>query len=373
MRMITEHRIGTGEPVDGLRGVAVIAILFAAWAPLTVWSGSPTARALDLGADLFLIISGYVVARAHREPLAEGRRCVATAGRNFLISRITRLFPVHLAVMAGFGAAVAFSGAPPPGGMNQAESASSFLQTALLLEIATGHGQMWFYATWLISAEFVFSCGFAVYCLTGAVVRPGWRSLLIGVVTGLAALRLSAPHLLDGPLDLAARGFVAFYGGVMLHNFTASLDAAKRLRRLKRRGDALIEGLALGCAILILTAMPAGWHATAPFSLLLCILFFLKKKGAVAKVLIRGAPARVGTLAYPLVLGGGALAAVGAEIAGFMPAEVRAPAMTFATPLFLFTAYFLAEFLQLCVDRPSYRAIRDLLRNAPTATKAPAA
>lgn len=72
--------------LDALRGVAAIAVMLyhaAQYSPWLMWSGY-------LAADLFFVLSGFVLAQAYEERLATGMSV-----KDFMFARLQRIYPVY--------------------------------------------------------------------------------------------------------------------------------------------------------------------------------------------------------------------------------------------------------------------------------------
>ncbi|HET7826284.1 MAG TPA: acyltransferase family protein, partial [Anaeromyxobacter sp.] len=80
--------------LTGLRFVAALAILlFHFGGPLVVWAPAWVERARTNGfawVGLFYVLSGFVLGRAHPEPMD------AAARRRFFVARLARLYPAYL-------------------------------------------------------------------------------------------------------------------------------------------------------------------------------------------------------------------------------------------------------------------------------------
>lgn len=176
--------------------VAVYHLTIAELAPLPAGWLEPVRANGYLAVDGFFILSGFILAYVYR-----ARFAAPAPGeyRRFLVARLARIYPVHLAmtllVVAMLGAAVLGAGF-------QARVAERFSTRELLLHLTLLHGWgfsrmlAWNYPSWSISAEwFAYLCFPLVH---RAVLRgEGFvRPALIGaaLLAGLAAFEQLGPN-----------------------------------------------------------------------------------------------------------------------------------------------------------------------------------
>lgn len=129
-----------------------------------------------LGVDGFFILSGIVLAYAHRT-----FSTTASQSRLFLLKRLVRIYPVHLATtglfLALFASGLVFGVAPRDAGRFGGDE----LVRHLLLVHAWGFSDRWAwnYPSWSISAEWA---GYLVFPLLWPRLRgahPAWLSVLL--------------------------------------------------------------------------------------------------------------------------------------------------------------------------------------------------
>lgn len=147
-------RNGTSRSValDFLRFAAaglVVLYHYQSEGPFPLSQLSPVFLRGYLVTDLFLILSGYVLGRAY------GRQVAASAisDEQFLLRRVLRIWPAHLAMLTAFAAvifAAGLAGRPPtqPEAFEWAELPAQ----ALLAHAWSGHGGGWNLPTWTLSA-----------------------------------------------------------------------------------------------------------------------------------------------------------------------------------------------------------------------------
>lgn len=176
--------------------VAVYHLTIAELAPLPAGWLEPVRANGYLAVDGFFILSGFILAYVYRARFAAPQ---PGEYRRFLVARLARIYPVHLAmtllVLAMLGAAVLGAGF-------QARVAERFSTRELLLHLSLLHGWgfsrmlAWNYPSWSISAEwFAYLCFPLVH---RAVLRGEGmaRPALIGagLLAGLAAFEQLGPN-----------------------------------------------------------------------------------------------------------------------------------------------------------------------------------
>lgn len=258
------------DMLDAYRGIAALAVLFyhaGAQAPLLAPRGY-------LGADLFFILSGFVLAHAYGARLAGG---LGLSG--FIRLRLIRIYPMFL--MGAVLGALLFHGNP---------------LMLLMLPTPSADGLL-FHANaplWSVVFELLVSLG---YCLLAP--RLGLRGLLaIAGVTGLVLARGILTH--DGA-DLGAFAATAGLGlvrtafcftiGVLLHR------AYLARHRVPATGPL---GLALPVVlVLVLMIDPAGraWWDIATIGAIFPALIWL---GACTALPRPALGERLGGMSYPL-------------------------------------------------------------------------
>lgn len=113
MGSAAEARNGRGGPLDAMRFIAAAFIVvyhYATDAPVPLGELSPVFQSGWLATDFFLMLSGYVLARAYGERVAAGLMSTP----QFVGKRVLKLWPAHavmLMVLAGMVAAARISGA----------------------------------------------------------------------------------------------------------------------------------------------------------------------------------------------------------------------------------------------------------------------
>ena len=138
-----------------------------------------------LGVELFFVLSGFILSHVYMEAFGERR----FRYRNFLWARLARIYPVHLATLAGLGLLVAAAAAV---GLNTDDQVIkwSSLPAQLTLTQAWGLGLAggWDHPSWSISAEWFAYLSFPAFAfLIWPLRRRPWLAavLTMGLVVGL--------------------------------------------------------------------------------------------------------------------------------------------------------------------------------------------
>jgi peptidoglycan/LPS O-acetylase OafA/YrhL len=202
-----------------------------------------------LAVDFFFILSGFVLAHVYGVQIRDGRY----SHRRFLIARLARIYPAHIAMLA-FMAVIAVIGL----GLDQPFDARSYSIPGFLSAVALTHA--WFPATtpnewngpsWSLSAEWAAYLAFPLFAFIG--LRRARSSL---VTIGLAVALFIA-------IDAFYR---ARYGEILTHaelvlgvlriipEFLFGIGLYQLGARL-RVGPQLAFGLAFGSVALLLSLM----------------------------------------------------------------------------------------------------------------------
>ena len=211
-----------GGALDALRFAAsafIVLYHFQDKAPVAFSSLHPGLDRAYLATNFFLILSGYVLARAYGARLSDGR--LTPSG--FLLRRVTRIWPAHaLVLLAMVGVVLTAQVA----GLSLTTGAFAWreLPGHLLLVQAWGLGfeQGWNFPTWSLSALVL--CYAACPILWAAVSRLGPRTaLLAGVGLVLAAdlaVRATGENFYAFPQTSGVvRGLPLFFLGLCLARF----------------------------------------------------------------------------------------------------------------------------------------------------------
>lgn len=205
MGSTVEARNGRGGPLDAMRFIAAAFIVvyhYATDAPVPLGELSPVFQSGWLATDFFLMLSGYVLARAYGERVASGLMSTP----QFVGKRVLKLWPAHavmLVVLAVMVAAARLSGA------SAGHSASydwQWFPAHLLWLQAWGLGAPpgWNMPTWSLSALVVCYALFPVLWRRLAAASR-LTAMTVGLLVLFSAAALAAAahlRLADLPLQI---------------------------------------------------------------------------------------------------------------------------------------------------------------------------
>ncbi len=262
------------------RGLAAVAVVVFHFKCPGYIHHLPVFRRGLLFVDFFFLLSGFVIAHAYAQRLSS-----AVDARHFLVRRIARLWPLHVAtllVMVGIEVAgwIVFQRGISFGRVPFTEEGSPVaLVTNLLMVQAWGihDGATWNEPSWSISTEF--GAYLAFMTLTMALGRRAWVATIPVVLTSLYLINEVAPSGIGSTYDYGlARCFAGFFIGTWMH------AAWKRLGSLP---SALATPLELATATLALMAVslpsPDGLTVLPILGLAPAVLVFAFQQGRVSQ------------------------------------------------------------------------------------------
>jgi len=250
-------------------------------------SGLPLVRAGYIAVDFFFVLSGFVIAAAYGERLAHG-----FSRATFMFLRFGRLYPLHIAVIAGFAAAKLLSGRS----LFEGSHGAGYLLRAVLLLDGYIPNDPNFYnqAAWSISVELAAYLAAALlfgrrrYGIAAAVAI--WLVSLAGYVAGI-----------DAPVfgEMLQRCLVGFGLGVLCLGLYRRLALPQAIR-LWSAVEAMV--LVLAAALMALLRIE-GWRLLAcDLSFAVAIVVFAHERGWLSRVL-RTAPMRaLGEWSYSIYM-----------------------------------------------------------------------
>ena len=216
-----------------LRGLAAltVALYHVSWR--THFSDWGLVRNGYLMVDFFFILSGFVIFHAYGDRI----RKLPDLWR-FLVARLGRLYPLHLAMLLCFllieiakWVVVRLQIAPIASIPFATNNASSFIASLLLMQGLGFYGEpTWNVPSWSISVEFW------IYILFALLVLAARRTLLTGASICLLIGLLTSYWFEHGLTSTARfaflRGLLGFFSGVLLRSLYADL----RDRKFNQRG-----------------------------------------------------------------------------------------------------------------------------------------
>jgi hypothetical protein len=317
--------------LDGLRGLfALLVALFHLPIASHVYT-SPLLRDAYVFVDFFFVLSGFVIAHAYGARLGTNG-----AVGSFLVRRVGRLWPLHLAVLAVLVALelgkLAFVGhmtddmRPPFSG----DTGISSLLANIFLVHAWGFSNSgsWNVPSWSISAELFAYLAFAAVCrflprratLVATLIVVGGLLLLV-----FATNADTASHL------LAIRAAVGFFLGTLVYRVFSATGTPHWRPALATTLEALVAIAVL--AYLALVDLPdLSVVATPLFAV--AIYVFAAGRGVLSRLLGTRPMQLLGLLSYSIYLTHGLVVAAFGGLARTLGHYLGTPVHTDAATLF---------------------------------------
>lgn len=265
---------------------------------------NPLVENAYLCVDLFFVLSGFVLTHAFRDKLQDG-----TAQRGFILRRIGRLWPLHLAVLLFLFAEEALkyylaqrsgyhSGEAPFTALHSPSSfiANIFLVQALgLFKFASWNGP-----AWSISVEFYTNLIFLLIAAFG----PRMLRLAALPICGGALLILyfhqGAVQPMDIPIGFSLfRCLFGFFTGVMVYEFYARCRERRIILKLAPLAE--IASVMLAFIFIILAGHRAA-SLLAPLAFAPLLFVFAFEAGPLSQLLLHRGFLWLGILSYSIYL-----------------------------------------------------------------------
>ncbi|MBO0904076.1 acyltransferase family protein [Jiella sonneratiae] len=284
--------------LDGWRGIcALLVVCF--HAPVTGFAEhSPFVRNAFLFVDFFFVLSGFVIAHAFFDRLKETK----AAGR-FLLSRLFRVYPLHLFMLALYVAVeCAIFVAKGPGEAFHGGTSIEALVVNLLMLQSLGllDTLTWNYPSWSISAELVAYACFALVVVT----VPRLMLPLCGLVVLLALPVIAA---VKGHMDVSSdlgwlRCLVGFAIGVLLRR--AVWHEPERAKAKRYPASWTLTEIAAVLLVFVFVSELGGTVLTvaAPLVFGLALYVFAHEGGAISRALTSRPIAFLGTISYSIYM-----------------------------------------------------------------------
>lgn len=189
------------KPLTSLRFVAAVwVVLYAYWPDLAAPSTPALIQKGYLGVELFFVLSGFILCHVYLPSLAQGQ----FSYRDFLWNRLARVYPLHVATLAGIGllavtALVAGLAVDPNILSWRALPANLLMVHAWGLAPVSG----WNHPSWSISAEWFAYVAFPLFAWASLRLRTRPRLALAGAFFLLIGLYLAFAAIAGFPLTEA--------------------------------------------------------------------------------------------------------------------------------------------------------------------------
>jgi len=292
--------------LESLRGVAalMVAMHHISWRTHVVnW---PIIRNDYLMVDFFFVLSGFVIFHSYGDRL---RTFVET--KRFLLLRLGRLYPLHLATLLFFvgvefakWTALRFHLLPIASAPFSVNKPASFVTNVLLIHALGVHNEpTWNIPSWSISAEFYTYVLCAVVCM----LFSKSKSLLLTAVSALAAIGFTVSWIQQGTLGSTARYayfrcMLGFFSGVIAWHIYRVL-ARKTMSIGLRRALAGSEAALLVTAVWFLMTKVQGrsdfWSTPLFAGIIITVAF---GQGWVSRALETRPLVALGTISYSIYL-----------------------------------------------------------------------
>jgi len=189
------------KPLTALRFFAAFwVVMFHYWPKLDVAFTPAIAAKGYLGVEAFFVLSGFILCHVYLSGFGEGRFRYG----DFLWNRLARVYPLHLATLAGVGG-MAIAGTIAGLRVDPNILSWSALPANLLLVHAWGFAPVsgWNHASWSISAEwFAYLC-FPAFAFAAWKLRERPIAAVLGALAFIAALYPTFEALAGFPLTEA--------------------------------------------------------------------------------------------------------------------------------------------------------------------------
>ena len=287
----------TNRSLEGLRGMAALLIMLLHMGLLSRFSG--VIRNGYLAVDLFFVLSGFVICSAYADRLKTGRDI-----RRFVVRRIGRLWPLHIAtailfyVIGGLPLMLALKGIYAPT-VVQALSIVTLTQGFNLFDHSIGNP-----SAWSIGDEFYVYLLFAGICL---IVRSRTQiafAFASAAVLGLAvAVYVDAGSCMHNPpfMDL----YISFGWARCLAGFFVGTLVALSRNHLQLLAAPYAQ-IAMAVATPVFIASTSEFPLAAfgaPFVFALLIASLISDRGPLAALLQTPLMQYLGSVSYSLYLG----------------------------------------------------------------------
>jgi peptidoglycan/LPS O-acetylase OafA/YrhL len=189
--------------LDGIRALAVLAVVAVHWLPQYLPDWLPILRGGYIGVDLFLILSGYLITRIlWRSPVAP----IHSAYGKFLKRRFWRLYPALVGMLVVVTLIMFLVGRPVDGGTGAWRALVAGLQLTPIVTVLDLDAMSPFKHTWTLGWEWYFYLVWPLILLALRNRRVSALDLAVGSTVvallfyAVSVAALSTPMMYHGPL-----------------------------------------------------------------------------------------------------------------------------------------------------------------------------
>lgn len=257
--------------LDSLRGIAALFIVFYHMGPFGWLAGWTPFRSGWMLVDFFFVLSGFVIAMSYGARLAHGY-----PRGSFLLIRLGRVVPLHLAVVAGFTLLEFVVFRPVLG---EAHGLWEWVRGAFLLDaFATGAGNFYAPVSWAVGVELV------LYTLAALLFGRGALGTALAILLAAAGAWGMASHFkVFGFGFLLQRGLFDFAIGVLAWRLHRRFAALQPGTALLTAAELILVALTLW--LLWLPGKNGSWVLLAAPLYAAMVLVFARDRGRLARVL----------------------------------------------------------------------------------------
>ncbi len=264
----TPHRF---LALDSLRGIAALFIVFYHMGDFGWISGWMPFRSGWMAVEFFFVLSGFVIAMSYGERLAKGY-----PRGTFLLIRLGRVFPLHLAVVAGF-TLLEFTVFRPV--LEESHGLLEWVRGTFLLDaFAPGAGNFYAPVSWAVGAEMV------LYALSALLFGRGLLGTCIAIALALLGAWGMWAHIQTWGFGfLLQRSLFDFAIGVLAWRIHQRLSGVEPGAALLTVLEIVVAGLALW--LFWVPGKNGAWVLLAAPLFAAMVLVFARDRGLVARAL----------------------------------------------------------------------------------------
>ncbi|HWA29487.1 MAG TPA: acyltransferase [Rhizomicrobium sp.] len=282
-----QHRF---QALDGWRGICALLIALHHFpAQGAIWH-LPLVRNAWLLVDFFFVLSGFVITHAYRDRLADFAQA-----RSFGVRRFFRLWPLHIAVLAGFVLLELYRYIATGSGFTGERSIFALFTNIALIQALGFHTMLtWNTPAWAVSTEFWTYIIFALVVMLAA----RWRIVvsILAVAVSIALLAFCSRY---GMRETVGWGLARCVYGFFLGSLTYELWSRAR-RRMNGIAEAAVLLLAFAYLVFVPGNRPLEYLAPPVFALF--VIVFASDSGLLSRIMAVPFLQKLGQWSYAIYL-----------------------------------------------------------------------